>query len=727
MKKYIISVPALMIIIFSFFPVVIYGQQINKPVLRTGTYTGGLIFDGKVDDPCWHGVDSIPTLTMVEPDEGAKATFPTVVKIIASEKEIILGIVCYDSDPSKIVSFSKARDSYLRGEDYIKFVFDPYQDERTGYIFAVNPNGARYDALSERHGEDENENWDGIWDAKTYRGKFGWSVEIRIPIKTLTFKKGLNAWGFNIERRIQRLQETDRWSGARLDYRLGQTSVAGLITNLPHFNLGLGLRIKPSLVGGMSRSAGTTTKYNGKPSLDVIQRITPEVTGVLTLNTDFAETEVDTRRTNLTRFPLLFPEKRQFFLEGSDIYSFGLGTSRYLIPFHSRRIGLYQGHEVPLVAGGKVNGKVKNTNFGALVTHMGRLDTTLSPTNLGVIRVKQNIFKESTIGVISTMGDPEGRSGSAMAGIDFTYQTSHFKGDKNFKLGAWGLYNWREDLTHDRAAFGIAMDYPNDLWDIFASFRQIGSQFDPSLGFVPRKGVKMYSLSVDYMPRPEKIKFIRQFFFESYYSLVTDLNNQWESYTVFTAPFHFRMESGDRFEFNLKPAGEFLKEPFEISPGVIIPAGGYHWIRSRLELETASKRAVNGQATWWYGGFYEGWLDQIELQLNLRPFSWLIVELNYERNIARNLVNNPDNDFDQSLFGGRLQLNFTSDMQLSSYIQYDNMSKLLGTNSRFRWTFTPKGDLFIVYNHNLSHNIEDRVYDFQSNQLIVKLTYSFWM
>ncbi len=709
------------IVLFYFSPARSQGPT-GKAELRVGSYTGGLKFDGLVDDPCWQNVDSIANLTMVEPEQEATPSFPTVIKVLMSEKEIILGIICYDDHPEKIVSFSKAKDSELRGEDYIKFVFDTYRDGRTGYIFAINPNGARYDALSERHGEDEDANWDGIWDAKTFRGGHFWSAEIRIPIRSLTFGKNLTNWGFNIERRIQRLQEIDRWNGARMDYRLAQVIVAGLLEGLPSFNLGLGTTIKPSLVGDISREVEKTTEYSWKPSLDVIQYITPEITGQLTVNTDFAETEVDTRRTNLTRFSLFFPEKRQFFLEGSDIYRFGLVSSRYLVPFHSRRIGLYHGNEVPLAVGGKINGKVNKTNFGALITHMGKLDTTLAPTNLGVVRVKQNILKESTVGMISTFGDPEGRSGSAMAGIDFTYRTSYFKGDKNLLVGVWGLYNWRDDLGDDRSAFGFKFDFPNDRWDISISFQQIGKDFDPSLGFVPRPGIKMYSSSVDFMPRPKKIKFIRQFFFESFYSLITDIDNHWESYRVFTAPIHFLLESGDRFEFNIMPAGEYLKEPFEIAPDVTIPAGGYNWIRSRLELETASKRAVNGQITWWYGGFYDGWLDQIELQLFLRPLGWMIIELSYEKNIAKL----PFGNFDQSLFGGRLQLNFTPDIQLSSFIQYDNMSNSIGANTRMRWTFTPRGDLFIVYNHNMARNIENR-FSYKSNQLIAKLTYSFWL
>ncbi len=698
-------------------------SQNSNSKIRIGNYYGGLSFDGIVNDTCWMHADSISNLTMVEPNEGKTPEFPTVIRILANKKEVILGIICYDNDPKKITAFSKARDSELRGEDYIKFVFDTYLDGRTGYIFAINPNGARYDALSTRHGESEDENWDGIWQAKTHIGKNYWSAEIRIPVKNMTFKKKMHEWGFNIERRVQRLMETDRWTGAKRDYNVAQTSVAGLLEGLPSFSLGWGLQIKPATVFDVSKKAGEKSVFDWRNSLDITQRITPEITGQLTINTDFAETEVDTRRTNLTRFPLLFPEKRQFFQEGSDIYAFGLGLSRSLIPFYSRRIGLFEGNKVPLVVGGKVNGKVKNTNFGALFTRTGEVDSLLNPTNMGVIRIKQNIFKESTVGMITTFGDPANRSNSFSTGVDFTYRTSTYKGDKNMLIGGWGMYNNREDMTGDRAAFGVSFDYPNDLWDIFASYKYIGDNFDPSLGFVPRRGIKSYSLSVDYMPRPEKIKFIRQFFFESYYSLVTDMNNHWESYTVFTAPFHFSMESGDRFEFNIKPAGEYLKEPFEIAPGVVIPAGGYNWVRSRIELETASKRRVNGQITWWYGGFYNGKLDQIELQVSLRPAQWAIIELNYEKNIGRL----PWGDFDQNLVGARLSLNFTSDMQLTSFIQYDDISHEIGTNTRFRWTFLPRGDIFIVYNHNMNRDIENRDFNFMSNQLIAKFTYSFWL
>ena len=243
----------------------------KKSTIHSGISNKGFIFDGIVNDSCWLTTDSISNLTMVEPTEEGSPTYPTVVRILSTKKEIILGVICYDNEPDKITGFSKARDSELRGEDYIKFVFDTYLDGRTGYIFAINPNGARYDALSTRHGEDEDENWDGIWQAKTFIGKNYWSAEIRIPVKNLTFKKGMHKWGFNIERRIQRLMETDRWTAAKRDYNVAQTSVAGLMTNLPDFSLGWGLQIKPATVLDVSRSAGESSSVDWRNSLDITQ------------------------------------------------------------------------------------------------------------------------------------------------------------------------------------------------------------------------------------------------------------------------------------------------------------------------------------------------------------------------------------------------------------------------------------------------------------------------
>ncbi len=705
-------------VLIFFFVNNLFSQSNEKQIVSAGLIDQSISLDGLLDEQEWKSAGKISSFRMIEPDENSDPSFSTVVRIMVDKKNIYLGIICKDPNPDGIVAFSKARDSKLENEDYLKFVFDTYGDGRSAYIFSINPFGARYDALASNRGESEDSSWDGIWEAKTKLQSDGWTAEIRIPINSLTFRKGLKTWGFNVERRIQRLIEVDRWSAISRDYKLAQTIHAGQLNDLPDFNLGIGLMVKGSTILDISKSVENPGKVKWDNSLDITQRITPDITAQLTINTDFAETEVDTRRTNLTRFSLMFPEKRQFFLEGSDIYDFGLGLGRGMLAFQSRKIGLVEGQAIPLKVGGKVNGKIKNTQFGALVTGTGLVKDIVPSSTMGVVRVKQNILKESNFGMIGMIGDPIGREDSWTAGVDFTYQNSKFMGDKNFLVGVWGLMTGRADLEGDRSAVGIKIDYPNDLWDIAFSYYRLGESFDPSLGFIPRKGISYYRFGANYFPRPEKWN-IRKFIFESSFSLYTDLNNQWESYQIFTAPVHFALESGDRFEFNINPTGEFLKESFEIADGVTIPTGGYHYNRYRLELDGASKRRINGKATWWFGGFYGGSLDQIELELNWRPFSFLILEAKFERNIGKL----PQGDFTQDLIGMRVQLNMNSNLNLSSFIQFDNESQSFGTNNRFRWTFAPRGELFIVYNHNMAKAIEERFWVYDSNQLIVKLVY----
>jgi hypothetical protein len=362
---------------------------------------------------------------------------------------------------------------------------------------------------------------------------------------------------------------------------------------------------------------------------------------------------------------------------------------------------------------------------------------------MGVVRLKQNVLRESSVGVIGTAGDPLGRSGSWTAGADATFQTSRFRGDKNFLVGAWGLGAGREGLAGRRGAFGGKVDYPNDLLDAAFTYKYLGDAFDPSLGFVPRAGVQILNLSATYQPRPRRriagLR-VRQMFHELEPTLVTDLAGRWESYRVFTAPVNYRLESGDRFEVNVVPVGERLTAPFEIADGVTIPAGAYHWNRYRVEGGLAAKRRVSAQATWWFGDFYSGTLDEIQLTAAWKPSSLVIVELNGTRNVGRLR----EGDFTQDLVGTRVRMNVSPDLQVNSYLQYDNESDTFGTNTRLRWTFSPLGDLFVVYNHNLRHDIDPatglplagglqtdptrrlgRRWGFASNQLLVKAQYAF--
>ncbi len=679
--------------------------------------------DGVLDEGSWGRATPLGPLTMIEPMEGEPPTAATEIRVMADIRNLYVGIWAYDDNPAEIVSYSKARDSRLRSEDHIKIIVDPFQDGQSGYVFAINPAGARYDALIAGQGTRENSSWDAVWEANTRRTSEGWTAEIRIPVQSLTFDASLDAWGFNVERRIQRILEVSRWASPHRDALIAQTNRAGLITDLPKFDSGVGLTVRPSLVGEMQMVEPDGSRVVGaEPSLDVTQRIGSNATAVLTVNTDFGETEVDTRRTNLTRFPLFFPEKRTFFLEGADIFDFGAGLTTFhrpdIAPLFTRRIGLYEGEQVPIRAGGKLSGRVGRTNFGGLVASTGPVENLVDGTTMGTFRVKQNILEQSSTGLLATFGDPVGRTGSYTVGADLILNTSRFLKSKNLIVGAWGLATGRKDLEGDRTAYGIIVDYPNDVWDLWVSYKQIGDDFDPSLGFVPRKGVRLANLGINYrLWSPAAV--IRNLYFELVPIFAWDMSGKIESYRIFTAPLNVRFESGDRFEFNVQPQGERLPESFEIAEGVIIPVGSYDWVRYRLELDLASKRLVSGRVSWWFGPFYDGDLSQLSLRVAINPSDFI----NFELSGTRNDGSMPASGFVQEVLGARIRVNFSPDLQVSSLGQYQRESGEFGTNIRLRWTFHPLGDLFVVYNYNALDTI-GQGWQLDSSQILVKLQYA---
>lgn len=673
------------------------GQEAAPPELRAGRVDGEIVLDGRLDEASWQGAELIEGLTMVEPTEGAVPPFRTTVRALAGPRLLYFGIECQDPDPDGVVAFNTARDGSLGGEDHVRIVLGTYLDGRTGYLFSVNPLGARFDALITDRGDGLNHDWDGIWEAAVHRHAGGWSVEICIPVQTLSFKQGLDRWHLNVQRRIQRLLETDRWSGATQDWNSIKTSRAGYLTGLPEFQTGLGISLRPAAVAQASKAAPDEPRaWDLEPSLDIRWKPEADFEVLLTLNTDFAETEVDSRRTNLTRFPLFFPEKRSFFLEGDDYFDFGAGLGRDVVPFHSRRIGLVGGVEVPLLAGLKATGRVGGTSIGALATWTGEEPGVAPETSMGVVRLKHDLFEESSVGLIATAGDPLGGDGSWLAGTDFTYQTSELFGDKNFLAGAWLLAADQADSSgDDRSAAGAVIEYPNDLWEVGMSWKRVGEDFDPSLGFVPRRGVHRYRFDAEYQPRPEA-SWLRQAFYQVGTAYTTDLDGRWESYTSWIEPFHWLFESGDEFEIGLNTSGDRPTEDFEVADGVEIPAGTYRWNRYGATLETASKRAVAADLSWWTGEFYTGRLDNYELSLELNPFPLLTIDLDVERNVG----SLGGQRFSEDAYGARFTFNLSPDLSFASYVQFDNESDELGSNNRLRWTITPESELFLVVNYN---------------------------
>jgi hypothetical protein len=727
----------------------------ERPTLRVGTLAPSFILDGRLGDAAWAGApDSIARLTTVEPREGGTPVARTSVKVLASPDELVLGIRCDDPDPTRIAAPSKGRDAFLdefSDEDHVLLVFDTFQDGRSGYVFAVNASGARFDGLVVAQGEETNSAWDAIWEAKTTRDAQGWSAEIRIPAKSLGFKRGLDRWGFNVQRRVPRLQETSRWAGASRDFEVFQTQQAGILAGLPRLELGAGLSVRPAVVGRAIKPAKfLETDYEGDLSLDVTKTLGPNLLSSLTVNTDFAETEVDVRQVNVSRFPVFFPEKRSFFLSGSDLFEFGLGLDEEtLLPFFSRRIGLFGVSEedqaaIPIDAGVKVSGRVGELGLGGLVAGTRRVNGLSLPeedlvvdlprSTMGAFRVKRNLFEESSIGVLGTFGDQAGRDQSWSGGLDFVYRTSSFRGDQNFLVGAWGLLNDREDLSGEKSAYGVRIDYPNDPVDINLTSIRIGDGFNPSLAFVPRTGVHIWDLSTTILPRPwwPGVREVTQ---ELNFTLYNELDNStWSSYAISARPLDLLFHSGDRVEFEIKPEGDRVPPDtaYSVADGVDLPTGSYEWTRFTVGARSAEKRRVRGYVLWESGDFYNGDLSTVEAGLAVRPFDFLTLEVTGERStgtVSGMVEVAPDVDslafarIEEELVGLRLEVNISPDLQISSLTQYDTQSRELGSNNRLRWTFSPQGELFVVFNYNALRGLDDR-WRFVSNQAPLKLQYT---
>ncbi|HYN01575.1 MAG TPA: DUF5916 domain-containing protein, partial [Vicinamibacteria bacterium] len=391
-------------------------QPVSVAAARAARADGPVKLDGRLDEADWANAAPIGPLTQTEPEEGAPPGEATEVRVLRDDDNLYFGIRSFDRDPSGIAATKMGRDGDLEGDDHVLVVLDTFGDRRNGFFFAVTPRGARAEGQISNNSESLNFDWDGIWDAAARVDGEGWTAELAIPFKTLRFKKEIAAWGLNVQRYVARRQETDRWTAARRDVWISNLSEAGRLEGLSGARQGRGLDVRPYLSGGATDGAGEV-----KAGGDVFMNVTPNLTASLTVNTDFAETEADDRQVNLTRFPLFFPEKRSFFLEGAGIFeAAGLGsTNSDLLPFYSRRIGLYRGEEVPILAGLKASGRVDRWNAGLLDVETGRTDgLDIDRQNLLAARVSRNLFRQSFVGGYLTHGNPSGAGGNTLAGID---------------------------------------------------------------------------------------------------------------------------------------------------------------------------------------------------------------------------------------------------------------------------------------------------------------------
>ncbi|HXG91412.1 MAG TPA: DUF5916 domain-containing protein [Blastocatellia bacterium] len=659
-------------------------------ITRAGNH---ISVDGKIDERAWAEASTIGEIIQREPNPGQPATERTEVKILFDRDNLYIGVVCFDSEPQRIIGTQMARDADLGADDRIEILIDTFRDRRNAFYFSTNPLGALVDGLIIENGN-LNREWDAIWDVRTHRFESGWTAEFAIPFKSLGFNKGQTTWGFNFSRTIKRKIEEDRWASPRLDVKFFQVSEAGEITGLADVEQGRGLDFRPYVSGKALHSHANGSDFDPKAGLDIFYNITPSLKWTTTINTDFAETEVDARQINLTRFPLFFPEKRAFFLENAGVFTFS-NTGSEILPFFSRRIGLLEGREVPILAGTKLTGKADNYDIGLIAVRTRETDFT-EAKNLFVGRVKRNIFKQSYIGGIFTDGNPAGNDSRRTFGGDLRLFTSKFLGrEQNFGVDAFALKTANERVDGKNNSYGFSVRYPNDLFDIGIDWRHIERNFNSALGFVPRRDVNKLALSAEFDPRPKNFLNVRQMFHEFRFTRFTRLDKGLtESWRLFTAPVNYELNSGEHIEFNYAPQFERLFEPFEISEGVILKPGDYRFTRWRAEINTASKRPWKVDATVWFGTYWSGHAEEVNTAFQYKLAPHLQMSIGANQTFARL----PEGNFVARVLTFRANYSVSPYLTFFNFVQYDNESRNLGWQSRVRWIIRPGSEVFLVFN-----------------------------
>jgi hypothetical protein len=694
--------------------------------------------DGLLDDAAWRRGAPADEFLQREPATGTPATERTEVRVIYDERRVVIGVSLHDSEPAAILQNQMQRDGSFDADDSFAWIIDSFLDGRTGYFFEINPAGAMGDGLvtlstggggggGGGEGGSINRSWDGIWMARVRRTPAGWSAEIEIPFKTLNFNPDLTAWGMNFRRTVRRKNEESLWAGHALNQGLTRVVNAGRLEGLTGISQGVGLDLKPYAVGHVSASPATgrsDAATDGNIGLDAFYKITPALQVNLSVNTDFAETEVDERRVNLTRFPLFFEEKRDFFLEGSSYFDFGRMPGTAVTPFFSRHIGRdARGQAQRIDVGTKLTGRVGAFDVGVLqVRTAGDRDEDRIGEDFTVARVRRRMFEQSYIGAHYTRRAARGGADRQTAGLDVSFGTSRFRGDQNLDFSAF--YLWTDPPSHGFGAagppshgsgaagppspgfgeesdgssgFGAALRYPNDPWTASFSAFELQPGYDPALGFVERRGIRQYQPEFEWSPRLDGHRWIRSIDVGLEANIQTDVDNTLLTRELELTVLQINPHDGARYQFRVVPQFERLDEDFEISDGVVLPAGGiYRFTRYQVDAETPEHlvASVGSEIEW--GDFFSGRRRDIAVRVDVRPRRGIALSAEAERSF----LDLAEGSFTADVYRADASTQFSPWVSLANRLQYDSVSRELGWQVRFRWIRRPGNDIYFVYTHN---------------------------
>jgi len=683
-----------------------------------------IVLDGRLDEDVWMHAVPATNFMQQDPVNGNPATEQTEVRIVYNADKLYMGVTLFDSEPDKLIAYQLGRDGNLPSDDKLQWTIDTFLDGRTGYFFEMNPNGSMADALQ---GADNNQNrqWDGIWNARTRRSEIGWTLEVEIPFRTLNFDPNSDTWGINFQRTVARKNERTLWMGWPRNQGLGRMSNTGLVTGIRNVTQGKGLDIKPYLLGNSESFPGrgnSRVTNDANAGVDLFYSVTPGLRANLTLNTDFAQAEVDQRQVNLTRFSLFFPEKRDFFLDGALFFDFASGNERVnnsgdnnnsdLLPFFSRRIGLDDTSGTPqrINFGSKLLGQIGDQDVGVLQVQTGEENGALGEDFI-VGRVKRRLLRQSYLGALYTVrhtrrGDIDTRQ---TIGADFRLATSTFRRRQNLALTGYFLHAANPLKPGRNSAFGGDLSYPNDPFYLTLDYMEVQEHYDAAVGYTRRTGFRKIQPRLFFMPRPRQHPVIRRFIFAG--DIDWRLNpetNQTLTREVDITAFRLDTHAQDEIQFHVIPTFELLEEDFEISPGLTLPVGRqYGYTRYSVRGNTSSRRIVALQPRAEWGNFYSGDRLMFSMTVNVRARAGLMFSVAEEWNH----VTLAEGQFYTRLYRVMAETQFNPFVSLVNNIQYDSQSAVLGWQSRFRWILQPGNDLYFVYIHNwLDDPLNHRIY-----------------
>ncbi len=669
---------------------------------------GEVTVDGRLDEPDWRRAQPVDHFIQTEPAEGRPATEPTEVRVIYDEKNIYFGVFCRDSRPDRIVASEMRRDAELRNDDYFEIILDTYNDHRNAYAFTVNPVGAQRDVLIRDEGANINREWDGIWTVRTRRTEEGWTAEIAIPFRTLRFSNLEDQiWGVNFGRSVARKREESFWTPILRSYGyMGRMKISyfGHLTGLSGLEQGEKLQVVPYVIGGGNKEeAAVPFRGRADAGLDLKYRLTSNLTADLTVNTDFAQVESDQEQFNLTPYSLFFPEKREFFLEGADIFRFGERAQEHDMPttllFFSRSIGLSEdGKEVPVLGGARVTGKAGRYDVGILDIVSGRTSyvnedgefVDIGRANASVVRIKRDIFEKSSIGIIGLSKDPlDGGAYNRATGLDFNLAFG-----PGFKTDGFLARTFSPGLKGKDWAGAVNSSYADDFWDFGLSYTDIGENFDSELGFVPRTDIRKIKLNTGVGPRPRFLG-LRQSFFMNNLTYIEDHTGRLQSRSLFSGVWN-SFQDGSQLFLGYGRNFERLEEDFEIKDGVIIPVGGYSFNSFSAMYWSDRSRDVALGGDIQFGEFYNGHLASIGAESYLKISRNFNMELQVSRNRFDLPV--PGGRFSTTIAGGRFIYSFTPNLYAKAFLQWNDSEDLFKSNVLVRWIYKPGASIYFIYN-----------------------------